>query len=205
VSGVAAIILAAGAGERFAAAGGRTTKALAPFAGMPMVRRVAETAVASRARPIIVVTGSQADAVGASLDGLPVKLVHNAKFRDGLSTSLRAGVEALPAGVVGALVLLADMPAVDAALLDAMIARAEKASSALAVVPERDGRRGNPALLKRALFGAVGQLTGDEGAGRLLRAASPGDVVTIEAQTDAIFEDADTPSDLERIERSRGS
>ena len=204
MSGVAAIILAAGAGERFAAAGGQTAKALAPFEGMPMVRRVAETAVASRARPIIVVTGFQADAVGGSLTGLPVRLVDNAQFRDGISTSLRAGVEALPSDADGALVLLADMPAIDVALLDAMIARAESAPAVLAVVPERGGRRGNPALLKRTLFPAVRELTGDEGAGRLLRAASPGDVLTMEAASDAIFQDADTPKDLTRIERSRG-
>ena len=202
MSGVAAVILAAGSGERFAAAGGATAKALAPFKGAPMVRGVAQIALASRARPVVVVTGARARDVEGAIVGLPIQLARNGAFRDGLSTSLRAGIAALPADCAGALVMLADMPNVEAALLDAMIARFAAAPGALAVVPERGGRRGNPALLSRALFPALADLTGDEGAGRLLRALAASEVVTIEAPSDAIFQDADTPADLARIERA---
>jgi len=202
VSGVAAVILAAGSGERFAAAGGSTAKALAQFKGAPMVRGVAQIALASRARPVVVVTGAQARDVAGALAGLPIRLALNPAFHDGLSTSLRQGIAALPLGCAGALVMLADMPNVEAALLDAMIARFDGARTALAVVPVRGGRRGNPALLSRALFDAVADLTGDEGAGRLLRALAPSDVLSVEAPSGAIFQDADTPADLARIQRA---
>ena len=196
---VAAIILAAGLGARFKAAGGEGAKVLARHQGEPMVRRVARIALASRARPVIVVTGAEPEGVKAALAGLDVALAHNPDFRDGLSTSLRAGLAALSGDCDAALILLADMPGIEPTLLDAMIAAFGARPSAMALVPVRGGRRGNPALVSRAMFGALRALTGDEGAGRLLRAAAAGTLVEVEAPSDAIFQDADTPEALRTI------
>ena len=78
-------------------------------------------ALASQARPVIVVTGHQRERVEAALAGLPVEFVHNPDFADGLGTSLRAGIAALPAEADGVIVCLGDMPQVDAALIDRLI------------------------------------------------------------------------------------
>lgn len=196
---VAAVILAAGRGSRFQAATGRAeSKLLATLDGLPLVRHVAETAAASRAAPVVVVTGYRAADVRGALAGLPLGFVHNPRFAAGLSTSLQAGIAALPSRCQGALVLLADMPGLAGSTLDAIIGRAATHPEADAVVPMQDGRRGNPVLLGRSLFAAVAHLEGDEGARRLL--ARPGlRLEMVEALSDAILADVDHPADLLRL------
>ncbi len=90
-------------------------------AGKPMVRIAVEQVLASKARPVIVVTGHQRERVEAALKGLPVTFVHNPDFADGLSTSVKAGIAAVPADADGAIVCLGDMPQVDAALIDRLL------------------------------------------------------------------------------------
>ena len=115
---VAAIILAAGRSTRF----GEANKLLEEIGGEPMVARVAALALASRTRPVIVVTGFEAERISAALDGLDTAIVHNPDYAQGMSTSLRAGLRALPAEADGALILLADMPRIDPSVFDALLA-----------------------------------------------------------------------------------
>ena len=119
---VGAVVLAAGQSARFRAAGGsEATKLVAKLDGQPIVRIVAETALASRASPVVVVVGHARNAVEAALAGLNVGLAFNPAFASGLASSLRVGLSALPPDVVGAVVLLGDMPRVQARLIDALI------------------------------------------------------------------------------------
>src|SRR5262249_7736818 len=111
---IAAVVLAAGRSTRM----GGPNKLLAEIGGRPLVRIAAEQALASRAGPVIVVTGHQRDKVEQVLGGLSVRLVHNADYAQGLGTSLRTGIAAVPADADGAIVCLGDMPQVDAALID---------------------------------------------------------------------------------------
>ena len=110
-----------------------------------------------RARsPVIVVTGHQRERVERALAGLKVTLVHNPDYADGLSTSLKTGIAALPADADGAVVCLGDMPQVEAGLIDRLIAAFDPARGALIVVPTIDGKRGNPVLWSRRFFPELG-------------------------------------------------
>jgi molybdenum cofactor cytidylyltransferase len=198
---VGAVILAAGRSSRFAAAGGEgPSKLIAPLFGKPLVRHPVEAALASTARPVVVVTGHAKSDLEAALKGLPLQFVFNADFLSGMASSLRAGVAALPGDVDGAIVMLGDMPGVKSAVLDRLIEKYSAAPSALAVVPVQAGRRGNPVLLARTLFAEVAQITGDEGARRLLASARAGQI--LEASTDEIGVnlDVDTPEALAAAE-----
>lgn len=126
---VAALILAAGKSSRMRRSRARgahdegANKLLAPVGGGPMIARIAEAALASRARPVVVVTGFESDRVAAALADLAVKIVPNPDYGLGLSASLKTGLAALKdTGVAGALVLLGDMPHLTAATLDRLIA-----------------------------------------------------------------------------------
>lgn len=197
MASVAAILLAAGASSRFkAAGGGESSKLTAPLAGKPLVRHAAEAALASRAWPVVVVTGHDSGAIEAALGGLDVRFAHNPAYADGLASSLKRGIETLPASASGALVLLGDMPAVTPALIDRLIAAFAAAPAALAAAPVCGGRRGNPALLSRALFSAVATLDGDQGARKLLDDAPPGRVIALDAPGVATILDVDTPQAL---------
>jgi molybdenum cofactor cytidylyltransferase len=93
-------------------------------------------------------------------------------------------------------ILLGDMPRVEAALIDALIDTFETGPNAQAVAPVHGGRRGNPVLLSRTLFERAGALDGDEGARHLLAALPEGDVVEIAASSSGVAYDVDKPSDL---------
>ena len=187
---VAAIILAAGRSTRMGA-----NKLLESLRGKPLVRHVTNAALASKAHPVIVVTGHQHERVEAALDGLDLAFVPNPDFADGLSTSLKAGIAALPAEVEAVVVLLGDMPLVSSAAMNDVIAAFEASPGNIAAVPVYQGEWGNPVLLSRSLFGAVAALQGDAGARKLLNGRA-GEVLEVPVTSDAILIDLDTPEAL---------
>ncbi|MBV9245624.1 MAG: nucleotidyltransferase family protein [Methylobacteriaceae bacterium] len=196
---VAAIVLAAGAASRYRAADPSViSKLLVEFDGMAIVRRVVEAALASRARPAIVVTGHARTAIEAALDGLGVQFAFNADHAAGLAASLKAGVALVPNHASGAVVLLGDMPLVTPDLVDLLIDAFDAAPQASAVVPVFGGVRGNPVLLSRRLFPAVVQLSGDYGARKLI--AGHADVIELEVAQDMVSLDIDTPEALREFQ-----
>ncbi|WP_018698835.1 NTP transferase domain-containing protein [Amorphus coralli] len=189
---VAAVILAAGRSSRMG-----SHKMLATVDGVPLVRRTAETALASLAERVVVVTGHRGDAVAAALEGLDVERVHNPGFADGLATSLEAGLGALGDEVEAAVVLLADMPMVDTAMVDRLIDAFDPETGALIVVPTHGGKRGNPVLWSRRFFPELMAVTGDKG-GREILAGYPDAIVEVELGAAAAL-DIDTPEALADI------
>jgi molybdenum cofactor cytidylyltransferase len=186
MSDVAAILLAAGRGTRF----GEEPKLLAPIGDKALVRHAAEAAVHSMAHPIIVVTGHRANAVQEQLRDLPIQIVHNPLFADGLSTSLKAGFSALPLETRAAIVLLGDMPFVRPGLINALVGGWHARGEPTALVPVLKGQRGNPVVLSRALQTAIKGLSGDVGAGSLIRGRP--DVLEWPTEDTAIIHDIDT-------------
>ncbi|CAG0981249.1 Nicotine blue oxidoreductase [Rhizobiaceae bacterium] len=189
---VYAVVLAAGRSSRM----GGPNKLLALFDGRPLVRVTTERAMASRAAGTVVVTGHQADRVAASLAGLGVSLAANPHFAEGLSSSLKAGVAALPADAAGALVVLGDMPGVSVRDLDRLIEAFRAAGGTAIVRATHRGKRGNPVVLPRALFAEVATLEGDTGARHLVEAEGA-TVIDVEIG-EAAFVDVDTPDAMAR-------
>jgi molybdenum cofactor cytidylyltransferase len=163
-----------------------------------LVRIAAEEALASRARPVLVVTGHQRERVEAALAGLPVKLVHNPAFADGLGTSLRTGISALPAEADGVIVCLGDMPQVDAALIDRLIGALDPEKGALIAVPTIDGKRGNPVVWSRRFFPELMAVEGDIGARHLIGRYSEA-IAEVPLTGTAALTDIDTPEALAAV------
>ena len=188
----AAVVLAAGAGRRFG--GG---KLLAAFEGRPLLHGALAAARAAPVGEVVVVTGADRTAVEACVRAFDpaMRVVHAPDHAEGMAASLRAGVSALGPEVEGAFVFLGDMPRAPVAVLEPL-ARAV-AAGAPAAAPEFAGRRGNPVVLGRALFGEVARLTGDAGARAILGAL--GDrLARIPAPDDGVLFDVDRPEDLAR-------
>jgi molybdenum cofactor cytidylyltransferase len=190
---IAALVLAAGRSTRM----GRN-KLLAPVGGLPMVRHAVLAALAS-ADPVIVVTGNEEEKIRASLQDLPVIFCNNPDYSDGLSASLRSGVNNLPGDCDGVLILLGDMPGVDAQLLDRLVAAFAPEENRAIVVPTRHGQRGNPVLWGRSFFPALAALSGDSG-GRLLFARHADQLCEVEAEDDSPLTDIDTSEALAAFE-----
>jgi len=161
-SSVAGIVLAAGRATRFG-----SPKQLLPWGDTTLAAHCVRVALDAGLDPIIVVLGHAAEQVEKALSGLPARLVFNPDFADGQSTSLRAGVAALPSRTGAALCLLADQPLVTPELIHAIV-RAHRRTLAPAAVPVFEGRRGNPVCLDKALFRELEDLGGDEGGRSLL-------------------------------------
>jgi molybdenum cofactor cytidylyltransferase len=193
---VSAIVLAAGRSTRM----GGPNKLLAELNGKTLVRIVAEQALASKASSVVVVTGHQADQVRRALDGLDVAFAHNPDFAEGLATSVKAGVGAVPAVADGAVVCLGDMPLIDAALIDHLIEAFAPDRGALITMPVSDGRRGNPVLWSRRFFGELMTLDGDIGARHLITRHSEA-VAEVPVEGKSAFLDIDTPDALEQARR----
>jgi molybdenum cofactor cytidylyltransferase len=191
---IAAVVLAAGRSTRM----GGPNKLVAEIAGRPLIRIVTEAALDSRADPVIVVAGHQRGEIEKALAGLAVRIVHNPDFAEGLGTSLRAGIAAVPAQCDGAIVCLGDMPQVDAALMNRLIAAFDPDRGALVVVPAFEGKRGNPVLWSRRFFPDLIAIEGDVGARHLIgRYGEAMAEVAVEGKAALI--DVDTPEALSGI------
>jgi molybdenum cofactor cytidylyltransferase len=194
---IAAIVLAAGRSRRMAP---RNKLLIEDGDGRAMVARVVDHALASRARPVVVVTGHMAKEVRAALSGRSVLYAHNDHFADGLASSLRAGLAALPPATDGALVCLGDMPLVDGPMLDRLIDAFDPEEGRGIVLPTFNGKQGNPMLWGARFFPAMAALSGDSGA-RHLAAEHAEAVVEVELGSDAVLRDFDTPETLETLPR----
>jgi molybdenum cofactor cytidylyltransferase len=191
---VAAIVLAAGRSSRM----GATNKLTAEIKGRPLVRTVVEQVLASQASPVIVVTGHEREKVEAALAGLSVQLVHNPRYAEGLGSSLKTGIVAVPQEADAAIVCLGDMPRVDAALINQLIAGYDPERGALVVVPVIDGRRGNPVLWSRRFFPDLMTVEGDIGARNLIGNYTEA-VTEVPVTGNAAFTDVDTPESFSAV------
>jgi molybdenum cofactor cytidylyltransferase len=194
---VAGLVLAAGQSRRM----GTVNKLLIGIDGKPMVRRVAEAAAASGARPLVIVTGHEREKVENALAGIETRFVHNPDYAQGLSTSVKRGLVALPAEIDGVVICLGDMPLVNAAVIDRLIAAFNPIEGRAICIPTRRGKRGNPVLLARQFFPEFAAISGDIGA-RDLIAAHPERVVEVEMESDAVLTDIDTPQALAKLAAS---
>lgn len=193
---VAAIILAAGSSERM----GRP-KQLLLIDGQPMVRRVAEVVCASALSQVLVIVGANAERVAEALHGLPVELLHNPAWPEGMSTSLRTGLRAVRPDIEAVLVVLADQPALTPGLLQRLVER-YRITRAPIVAPFYRGHRGNPVLFGRSLFPELLAIHGDRGARRII-ARHEERVERVALDDAAVVQDVDTIEDYESAAGSR--
>lgn len=184
-------MLAAGASSRFG-----SPKQLASFAGEPLVVRAARTALAAGIGPVVVVTGFEAVRVKETLAAVPVAVVHNEAWRDGMASSIRAAVaHARATGSRGLLLTSCDQPLVSAPTLERLARAADAAEGlGLAAALYADAP-GIPAFFGFAWFDALEALSGDRGARSLLSAADR--LVLVPCPEAAA--DVDTTHDLEQI------
>jgi molybdenum cofactor cytidylyltransferase len=187
---IAAIILAAGGSDRM----GRT-KQLLPWRGEPLVRHVARAALDGGIDKVIVVVGATGEEIKEVMNDLPVEFVDNPDWQLGQSSSIQAGLAALPGEIGAAIFLLADQPQVSTALIRTLI---EEHASTLApiIAPMVDSQRGNPVLFDRKTFTDLKTIRGDTG-GRTL--FSRYTVDWIDWHDETILLDIDTDEDYQRL------
>ena len=188
---VSAIVLAAGASKRFG-----VPKQLLPLAGKAIIEHVLETVRATSVDEVVVVLGH---AAGQIAEHIPAdcRMVFNEHWEAGISSSIRAGLEAIDRRAEAVLFVLADQPLITVAALERIL-EAYYATTKPIVASECQGQRGIPALFDRCFFPELKNLQGDVG-GRQIIARFPDKVVSVEVESPEILWDIDTATDYEKI------
>jgi molybdenum cofactor cytidylyltransferase len=197
---VCAIVLAAGRSRRMAPL---NKLLVADQKGLPMISRVVDNVLASRAKPVIVVTGHERDRVEEALAGRGVIFAHADEYAEGLSASLKAGLRAVPPEAEGILVCLGDMPLVTGEMIDRLLSHFDPEEGRAIVQPTFRGKQGNPMLWSREFLDQMLEISGDIGA-RHLAAKHAERLVEVEMADDAVLRDFDTTDALKALPEFAG-
>jgi len=189
-SNIAGIILAAGSASRMG-----QPKLLLPWKGETLIRQAARIALEAGLSPVMVVTGSYATEITGALSGLDVQVVFNPDWQTGQSTSVRAGIQALPGDTRAVLFLLGDQPFVTPELIRKLV-KTYRQTRPVILAPYVGEKRSNPVLFDRSVFGELCQLHGDAGARSIFGKYPP---AAMQWPDERLLLDIDTPEDYARL------
>jgi molybdenum cofactor cytidylyltransferase len=193
---ISAIVLAAGESKRM----GRP-KQLLEWQEKPLLLHSLESLINSSADEIILVLGHEADRIRAALPALPIKIVINRDYQQGMASSLRQGLLAMDPSSEAFLVLLADQPGIGPEIVNTIIRTFRQADPKRGIVrPVYRGRPGHPVLIGAQYLQEALQLHGDVGARRILM-NHPGDILEIAVDQDAVLKDIDTPEEYQNYKK----
>jgi molybdenum cofactor cytidylyltransferase len=192
---ITAIVPAAGMSTRMG-----QNKLLLTYKGKSLIAHAVDTLLASAIDSIVVVLGYEAEKVRQQVGGKPVTLVENPSYRDGMSTSIRAGLQALPCQSNAVMIYLADQPLLEPEDVNRLIrafAEARNNNKSI-VVPFFHGQRGNPVIIDSSYREAILGVRGDVGCKRIIE-RNPDSVFTVEMETDHVVRDVDSMVDYQRL------
>ena len=198
-STVGAIVLAAGASTRMG-----TPKQLLDFQGRSFLRHTVEIVVASICKPIVVVLGAYAEKIRPEVNHLPVLVVENPQWQDGMGASIQVGMTALNAAteeIEGVVLTLCDQPFVSCDVINQLVAAYHSTGQGI-IASEYAGTLGVPALFSRKFFSDLLNLQTTSGAKQVIKKYSH-EVFPLPFAAGAI--DVDTPQDYEELQTRRNS
>lgn len=187
---VAGVLLAAGGSTRFG-----EPKQLLDWFGEPLVKSVARTNLEGGSSPLVVVTGADHDSVARVLNDLPLKIVVNTTWQSGQSSSVKAGIDALPDDIGAVIFSLVDQPCIPPILFQELRMKHARTGGSI-ILPRVDGKAGNPVLFDKEVFEKLTQLEGDVGGRALFDQFTP---QYIDWDDPACQQDIDTPEDYQKI------
>ncbi|MBI4241148.1 MAG: nucleotidyltransferase family protein [Candidatus Rokubacteria bacterium] len=188
---ICGVVLAAGLSRRMGRA-----KLLLDWDGRPVIRLAVEQVRAGGVDELIVVIGSEGEAIRNALAGLPVRFARNPKPEAGQGSSIACGVEALPAEATAVLIALGDQPVLSPEVIPRILQTFWQTNKPI-VAPVYRGVQGNPVLFASSMFAELRVLTGDRGA-RAVVEKDPERVARIAFDL-PVPPDLDTPEEYTRL------
>ena len=189
-----AVLLAAGRSERM----GPNNKLLLNVDGIPLVRKSAINILNSNVTSMTVVTGFDENKIVNALSGLNVNFVKNINFREGLSSSLKAGLANITPTPSAVIICLADMPKIQPEHINQLIETFDPLKGWEICIPTNNGKRGNPVLIGSRFFPYIFETSGDFGAKQVMKQHSD-KIVEVEIGTSDIHFDIDTQDEYENF------
>ena len=192
----AGIILAAGISKRFG-----TPKQLVKIKGSYMIEYVIRASLSSKLHKVLLVLGHHQNKILKaitenikSFQNSQLELINNHQYRQGMSSSVLAGLASVKNSFGSVMFLLGDQPMVDSMLIDLMLKRFYKSDKNICA-PVYKGKRGNPTIFSRKYFNLLQRVKGDSG-GRDIIIANPDDILKVNTDSPACVYDIDTMDDL---------
>jgi molybdenum cofactor cytidylyltransferase len=185
---VGAIILSAGKSKRMG-----SPKALLQYRGQSFLATILAAVASARMAPAIVVAGHHYDAISRAFPNN--QIVFNPSYEYGMSTSVQAGIRALPAGLDGTAVFLVDHPMIDRQTIDALV---DRLAPGRIVVPVHNGRRGHPVIFAAEIFDEILDLSSEQGLNSVVKRL-PERVVEVFVENAGVLRDIDTPEQFARL------
>jgi molybdenum cofactor cytidylyltransferase len=185
---IAAIVLSAGKSERMG-----SPKALLQYRGQSFLERILDAVAASQLNPSVVVAGHHYDLIVQAFPDFPV--VFNPNYEQGMSTSVQAGIRALPQGLDGVAIFLVDHPLIDPETIERLVCQL---SPGHIVVPVNDGRRGHPVIFAADLLDEILELASDQGLNTVVK-RNRARVVEVIVENSGVLRDIDTPEQFARL------
>ena len=196
---ISAIVLAAGQSRRMG-----QPKQLLEWQGSTLLQHVLRNVIRSIADETILVLGYEAEQIGKTLSGLPVRIVVNPDYPSGMASSLQRGLLAMEPISEAFMFVLADQPDVGPDMINAVIRTFRQTGLKRRIVrPVYRGMPGHPILMSADYRQDLLQLKGDVGARQIL-SDHPEDITEIEVDRDAVLVDMDTPEDYRKSHPSQG-
>ncbi|VEP18299.1 conserved hypothetical protein [Hyella patelloides LEGE 07179] len=162
---VAAIILAAGASRRMG-----QPKQLLLYQGQTLLGYITKCATASSCSPVIVILGANANKIEPEIAQLPIKIVKNPQWNEGISSSIRCGIAYIKKqflNIDGVVFLTCDQPFISAEIIDRLI-DVYHSNNKLIIASQYEKTKGIPALFPRRFFSELIELKGDRGAKKII-------------------------------------
>lgn len=186
---VYAIVLSAGMSTRMG-----SPKQLLPFGDSTVLQRIVDVLLRADLSGVVVVLGHRAEAIRESLAGRPVGFRLNPDYREGMFSSVRCGLSALPPDADAALIVLGDQPQIDAEVVRRVVAAYREGEKGI-VIPTFEGGRGHPALVDLGRYrDEILALSGEAGLKPVMR-GHPEDTLELPVDEAGILRDIDTPED----------
>lgn len=188
---ISAILLAAGESKRMG-----ELKQLMPFGqNTTIVEQAIDNLLSSAVNEVIVVVGYRAEEVIKSIVGKPVKIAINPNYRQGMSTSIIAGLNLVDSRAQAVMLTLGDQPLINSQTINRLIEEFHNHDRGIAI-PTYQGRRGHPIIFAIKYKEKLLELKGDIG-GRQIVKDHPDDILEVAVNAGGIITDIDTISDYQ--------
>jgi molybdenum cofactor cytidylyltransferase len=185
---ISAIILAAGESKRMG-----EPKQLMPFGQSTILEKAIDNLLSSAVNEIIVVLGYKAEEVLKTIATKPVKIAINPDYKQGMSTSIIAGLSLIARQAQAVMLALGDQPLVDSQTINQLIEEFYNHDKGI-VVPTYHGKRGHPVIFAIKYKQKLLELTGDIG-GREVIKDHPDDILEVAVDSESVISDIDTIND----------
>lgn len=193
---ISAIVLAAGKSTRM---GGRQ-KLLFKIGDRTIIEKTVDNLLRSKVNEVILVLGFERDVIikkFSKYDNEKLKIVINPDYNNGMSSSIRAGLEKINTDSNAIMISLGDQPFIVQEVIDSLIDCYNYGQKGI-VVPLNDKEiRGHPVIISLKYYNSLKIMQGDIGARKIIENNCE-DICFFKINTDKITADIDNLEDYDK-------